>query len=330
MSIRNRLEKNEYSFLCESAAKSAETRGREHDIKPDDIRTEFQRDRDRILHSPSFRCLKHKTQVFLSPNGDYFRTRLTHTLEVSQIARTISRSLMLNEDLTEAISLGHDLGHTPFGHSGERALRACAGRFEHNEQSLRIVDYLEYGHGLNLTFEVRDGILNHRKGMKPATLEGMVVNYSDRIAYINHDIDDAILAGVLSIEDIPKELLDVLGYSHGERINTMITDIVANSMGKDEICMSDDVNEATDQLRTFMFNNVYNLPFIHNEEPKIINGIGMIYGYYMDHENEMKDISGDSVERFGLKQAVVDYIASMSDRYAIKLFNKNFVPQVWL
>ena len=330
MDIKSRIEQNEYKFLSEFAQKSAETRGREHPIKPDSIRSEYQRDRDRILHSKSFRCLKHKTQVFLSPNGDYFRTRLTHTLEVSQISRTISRSLCLNVDLTEAISLGHDLGHTPFGHAGERALKACDGKFEHNVQSLRIVDNLENGTGLNLTFEVRDGILNHKKDMKPATLEGMVVNFSDRIAYINHDIDDAILAGVISLSDIPKDLLDTLGHTHGECINNMIVDIIKNSEGKDCICMSDEISEATDALRDFMFENVYYSQFVRGEEPKIINGIKMLFDYYMNDRDEFYRHNRASIEKYGSQQTVIDYIAGMSDRYAINLFNKTFVPQVWL
>ena len=265
---RQYFERLEAETLSPYAMLSKNTRGRETPIEPCQIRTEFIRDRDRILHSKSFRRLKHKTQVFLSPQGDHYRTRLTHTLEVSQIARTISRALRLNEDLTEAISMGHDLGHTPFGHSGEDVLdELLPGGFEHNVQSLRVVEKLENdGEGLNLTFEVRDGILHHKKTGTPATLEGVVVSLADRIAYINHDIDDAIRAGVLKESDLPAECVRVLGNSHGKRINTMILDVVEQSAGKPAVTMSERMYEQFDALRDFMFDNVYKNPKAKSEE----------------------------------------------------------------
>ncbi len=296
-------------------------------MEPCPLRTDFQRDRDRIIHCKSFRRLKHKTQVFLSPEGDHYRTRLTHTLEVSQIARTIARCLRLNEDLTEAIALGHDLGHTPFGHAGERVLTELTGHFEHNEQSLRVVEELEGGTGLNLTFEVRDGILNHKKGCRPATLEGLAVNYADRIAYINHDIDDALRAGIIG--HIPEECAQGLGATHGERINTMITDIVRSSAGLPIIRMSPDVETLTEKLRQFMFKNVYLGSMAKEEEGKAENMIRLLYGYFMDDPSKMGPEAQRRADEDGPVQAVTDYIAGMTDRYAVKLFREIYVPKGW-
>ncbi len=298
-------------------------------IEPCALRTEYQRDRDRILHCKSFRRLKHKTQVFLSPQGDHYRTRLTHTLEVSQIARTISRALRLNEDLTEAIALGHDLGHTPFGHAGERAIRECAGMFEHNEQSLRVVDVLENGTGLNLTWEVRDGILNHKKGMVPATLEGRVVNLSDRIAYMNHDIDDAIRAGVMKLSDIPEKLVQALGETHGQRLNAMVLDVVETSRGRDFIGMSPSMEKTADELRAFLFDFLYMSENAKRDEGRIKHVIRMLYGYYSEQPDAMPAEYMALTQTWGQRQAVVDYIAGMSDGYALKKFGELFIPQSW-
>jgi dGTPase len=313
--FRQEYEKREYGMLCEHAAKAAESKGRERPMEPCPLRTDYQRDRDRIIHCKSFRRLKHKTQVFLSPEGDHYRTRLTHTLEVSQIARTIARCLKLNEDLTEAISLGHDLGHTPFGHAGERVLAELTGHFEHNEQSLRVVERLEGGSGLNLTHEVRDGILNHKKSCKPATLEGMVVNYADRIAYINHDIDDALRAGIIS--SIPSKCVDRLGHTHGERINTMITDIVNSSIGCPLIRMSTEIDARTEELRQFMFETVYLGSAAKEEESKAENMIRMLYAYFMDNPVRMGTDAVRRAETDGTAQTVSDYIAGMTDRFAV-------------
>jgi len=291
---------------------------------------EFQRDRDRILHCKSFRRLKHKTQVFLAPEGDHYRTRLTHTLEVSQIARTISRAIRLNEDLTEAIALGHDLGHTPFGHAGERALQECAGTFEHNLQSLRVVDVLENGYGLNLTWEVRDGILNHKKGMYPATLEGRVVNLSDRIAYMNHDIDDAIRAGIMKLSDIPKKLVLSLGETHGNRINSMVTDMVENSQDRDNVSMSEEMEGYTNELREFLFSFLYLSKKAQQDGEKTLTIIKMLWDYYIAHPDGLPPEYRELIGRWGEKQVVVDYIAGMSDGYALRKFGELFVPQSWL
>lgn len=328
--IREKLEKREEEFLSPLAAISAKSRGRSCFEKPCNLRTDFQRDRDRILHSKSFRRLKHKTQVFIAPEGDHFRTRLTHTLEVAQIARTIARSLDLNEDLTEAIALGHDLGHTPFGHAGEEVLNDIVpGGFKHNEQSLRVVDYLERQGGLNLTGEVRDGILCHTGPVDPFTLEGQIVKLADRIAYINHDIDDAIRGEVLSEHDLPEECTHVLGTDHRTRINTMVVDVVDSSMGQKTIKMSDEVWAATDSLRKFLFDNVYIGSTAKTEETKAKNVIKELYMYYSDHyedlpghlkENGIRN--DDSVSR-----VVCDYIAGMTDRFAIIQFRRLFVPR---
>ena len=329
---RQYYERLEQETLSPYAMLSKNTRGRVVPIEPCQIRTEFIRDRDRILHSKSFRRLKHKTQVFLSPQGDHYRTRLTHTLEVSQIARTIARALRLNEDLAEAISMGHDLGHTPFGHSGEDVLAALLpGGFEHNEQSLRVVEKLENdGEGLNLTFEVRDGILHHKKSGTPATLEGHVVSLADRIAYINHDIDDAIRAGVLKESDLPKECVRVLGDSHGKRINTMILDVVAQSAGKPIVRMSERMYTQFDALRDFMFDNVYKNPKAKSEEEKAKRVINELFEYYLAHINLLTGEYAKYLETDGKERAVADYIAGMTDNYAVSEYMRIFVPKSWM
>ncbi len=324
MTVREYYENLEKEILSPYAAKSADTQGRRASMPPCDLRTEYQRDRDRLIHCKSFRRLKHKTQVFLAPEGDHYRTRLTHTLEVSQIARTISRALRLNEDLTEAIALGHDLGHTPFGHAGERVLDRISGGFEHNLQSLRMVDVIE---NLNLTFEVRDGIKNHKKGMKPSTLEGMVVNHSDRIAYINHDIDDALRAGIIRLEEMPQNCLEELGKTHGQRIDTMIRDVVFTSMDQNVIRMSEQVQALTDCLRQFMYDRVYIGSDAKTEEKKAEKMIEMLYGHFMAHSEllpkEYVSLAADA------RQAVVDYIAGMTDRFAVKMFETIYLPNGW-
>lgn len=332
MLIRESLEEMERDSLSPYATLSAESKGRLKKEEQCDIRPCFQRDRDRILHCKSFRRLKDKTQVFLSPDGDHYRTRLTHTLEVSQNARTIAKALRLNEDLVEAIALGHDLGHTPFGHAGERALdRVCPSGFEHAVQSVRTVDVLEKdGIGLNLTLEVRDGILNHQTKGMPETLEGKVVRYSDKIAYIHHDMDDAIRAGILKESDVPKEICDVIGYSTGARLDTFIHDIVMTSLDKDDIRMSDPVADAMKKIRNFMFDRVYQNPDAKSEEGKAEALIETLYTYYMQNFNllpeELKALldKGDSQE-----QIVCDYVGAMTDRYAISLYEEIFVPKTW-
>ncbi len=315
----------EYTMLSEAATKSAESKGRERDIEPCKMRTAFQRDRDRILHCKSFRRLKHKTQVFLSPEGDHYRTRLTHTLEVSQISRTITRCLRLNEDLAEAIELGHDLGHTPFGHAGERVLNEMTGHFEHNEQSLRVVDVLEDGCGLNLTYEVRDGILKHKKTLEPETLEGMAVRVSDMIAYVNHDIDDAMRANIIS--EIPSEFLDAFGSTHGDRINTMITDVVSNSDGKSGIYMSENMQAKFEKLRQFMFENVYFGSEAKREEGKAEHLLRLMFEHFYKNPADMN--RDEQLEKYGLVQTVTDYIAGMTDRYAVRVFEEIYIPEGW-
>lgn len=332
MLIRESLEKMEKEFLSPYAMLSVDTRGRLREEPPCDIRPCFQRDRDRIIHSKSFRRLKDKTQVFLTPDGDHYRTRLTHTLEVSQNARTIAKALRLNEDLVEAIALGHDLGHTPFGHAGERALdRVCPIGFEHAVQSVRTVEVLEKdGQGLNLTHEVRDGILNHQTKGMPETLEGMVVRYSDKIAYIHHDMDDAIRAGILKESDVPKEITDVIGVTTGERLDTFIHDIVETSMDKPDIRMSDDVAAAMKALREFMFERVYKNPEAKSEEGRAEALIETLFNYYMANfdllPEELKKLyeSGDTRE-----QVVCDYVGAMTDRYAISKYEEIFIPKCW-
>lgn len=317
--------KYEREFLSPYAMKSEDTLGREKPLEPCPLRTEFQRDRDRIIHCKSFRRLKHKTQVFLSPAGDHYRTRLTHTLEVTQIARTISRALLLNEDLTEAIGLGHDLGHTPFGHAGERVLNALTGHFKHNEQSLRVVDVLENdGQGLNLTYEVRNGILNHTSKGNPCTLEGKVVSYADRIAYINHDINDAVRAGVLKESDLPKDCTEYLGQTKTERINTLVKDIVKNSFGKNEVVMSEECFFYMNKLRDFMFDNVYFTRSAEAMQQKADRMLAILFNYFIKHPGEVPQnvVTTDDPMVF-----VCDYLAGMSDIYAINVAKNLFIPQ---
>ncbi len=314
-------------YLSPYACKDADTKGRAVPLAPCPMRTEFQRDRDRIIHSKAFRRLKHKTQVFLSPEGDHYRTRLTHTLEVSQIARTISRCLRLNEDLTEAIALGHDLGHTPYGHAGERALGKYT-HFRHNEQSLRMVDRIENdGKGMDLTFEVRDGMLHHTGGGEAATLEGRVVAFADRIAYINHDIDDAVRAGVIGESDIPKRFIDMFGDTHSKRISSMITDIIKESYGKNTVAQTSEFAQGMNELRQYMFANVYTSPLAKSEEVKAISMIGYLFEYYRDHEREMP--SQFVYDDEPLDRRVCDYISTMSDQYAVRTFERLTVPQNW-
>mgnify|MGYP005945452789 CR=1 FL=1 len=312
---------------------SAQSTGRPTPEAPCEMRTCFQRDVDRITHSKSFRRLKHKTQVFLRPEGDHYRTRLTHTLEVSQIARTIAKALRLNESLAEAIALGHDLGHTPFGHSGEAVLnRLCSEGFAHYQQSVRIVEVLEQkGQGLNLTWEVRNGILNHRTSGHPATLEGNVVRLSDKIAYINHDIDDAIRGKIMKEEDLPREYTDILGNSVHERLNIMIHDIIEHSQDKPEVAMSPEREEAMHGLRRWMFDHVYHDGIAKAEEGRAQQMIEMLYGYYMAHPEELPEESHRIMEMRNetKERAVCDYIAGMTDIYAIDRFKELFIPKAW-
>jgi dGTPase len=325
---RENTEKVERQTLSPRATLSSESKGREHEEEPDPLRTCFQRDRDRIVHSKAFRRLKHKTQVFLAPEGDHYRVRLTHTLEVSQIARTAARALRLNEDLTEAVALGHDLGHTPFGHLGEQALTPFLARpFRHNEQSLRVVDYLENdGRGLNLSEEVRDGIVNHSWSMPlPFTLEGQVVRFADRIAYVNHDIDDAIRAEVLGAHELPRAPIEILGRTHGERINTLVTDLVGHTADGPEVGLSDDVFLALDELRDFMFERVYLRDEVRSEQEKAVAMVRSLFAHYLDHPEQLPEeyhrAPGD------LPTRVADYIAGMTDRYALRMYEQLLLPQ---
>lgn len=324
MLVREALEEREEKILSSRASFSRATRGRSREEEKCQLRTEYQRDRDRIIHSKAFRRLKHKTQVFISPEGDHYRTRLTHTLEVAQIARTIARALALNEDLTEAIALGHDLGHTPFGHAGEKALNEVyPGGFKHNEQSLRVVQTLERGRGLNLTWEVQDGILNHTGPNLPATLEGQIVKIADRIAYINHDIDDALRGGIICPEDLPQDCLLVLGQSHSERINTMVKDLVANS--EEIIKMSPLIQQATDSLRTYLFDHVYvgSLAKLEEEKAKrLIKDLFYFFGEFPEKIPQGQE--GEEKDRL-----VCDYIAGMTDRYIVFQYQKYFLPTNW-
>lgn len=327
---RRIIEERERQTLSPYAALSAETRGREYPIDHCPVRTEFVRDRDRIIHCKSFRRLKHKTQVFLSPVGDHYRTRLTHTLEVAQIARTIARGLLLNEDLTEAIAMGHDLGHTPFGHSGESVLnRIVPGGFEHNKQSLRIVEKLENGKGLNLTFEVRDGILNHKKSGHPSTLEGVVVSLADRIAYVNHDIDDAVRAGLLSNDILPKSCIEAIGATHGERINTLVLDILQTSSGKNHVEMSGEISSEFEKLRQFLFDNLYYDSAAKAEEGKAEGVIERLYYHYLKHVSELPPEFTKYIDEDGPNRIAADYIACMTDRYAVRDYTRLFVPADW-
>ncbi len=332
--LRQEQEAREHAILSQYASFADQSLGRDYDEPKCDIRTDFQRDRDRILHCKAFRRLKQKTQVFLAPEGDHYRTRLTHTLEVAQNARTIARALYLNEDLTEAIALGHDLGHTPFGHAGERALNEITeeqGGFHHNEQSVRVVERLEKeGKGLNLTKEVRDGILNHQTKSVPMTLEGKIVRLSDKIAYINSDIDDAIRAGIIKEKEIPAELTAVLGDSTNLRLNTLVHDIVRCSAGKNDICMSEQVHGAMFELRSFLFQNVYTNPQAKGEEKKVSHMIHQLYEYYISHIDELPSEFLLLIQEGEAEQRVVcDFIAGMSDRYAVNLYKEIMIPKSW-
>jgi len=332
MDIRLHTEEVERQILSPLACLSSSSRGR---LKPEEecsVRTAFQRDRDRIVHSKSYRRLKHKTQVFIIPEGDHYRTRLTHTMEVAQIARTIARALRLNEDLAEAIALGHDLGHTPFGHAGEKALNDIfEPGFKHNEQSLRVVDHLEGGRGLNLTWEVRDGILNHTGPVRPSTLEGQIVKISDRVAYINHDIDDAIRGGVLKEDQIPAECREILGKEHRNRINTMVLDLIhSNRSEADEIKMSPSIQEVTDKLRNFMFQYVYIGSEAKREETKACHVVQHLFSHFKEHPElfpveYFRRIGPDSTDR-----VVCDYIAGMTDNFAIRIYQRYFLPLPWI
>lgn len=334
MNIRMQTEMLEEAMLSKYATLSSKTKGRLVEEEKCDVRTEFQRDRDRIIHSKAFRRLKHKTQVFIAPEGDHYRTRLTHTLEVAQISRTLARALRLNEDLVEAIALGHDLGHTPFGHIGEDILNQLhPNGFKHNEQSLRVVDFLEHSYkriGLNLTYEVRDGIINHTSKGNPQTLEGQIVSLADRIAYINHDIDDAVRANIIREEELPKDCIELLGKTHGERINTMIHDIIENSLDKDKISMSQEIGYSSNKLRDFMFERVYLNKTVKGEEDKAKYIIEQIYYYYMNNFDKLPMEHKSLYSDDKLKEDIIcDYVAGMTDRFAINLFKEIFIPKTW-
>ena len=331
LSIKERRYALEEQFLSPYACRSKDTRGRARGETPCNMRTEFQRDRDRIIYSKAFLRLKNKTQVFFSPEGDHFRTRMTHTIDVSQIARSIARSLALNEDLAEAIALGHDLWHTPFGHAGERVLDSLApGGFSHNVQSLRVVDVLEKeGRGLNLTFEVRDGILNHKKSGHPATLEGRAVSVADRIAYVNHDIEDAIRAGLLREDELPEEDVAVLGATSRDRINTMISSIYENSAGENRVVMGEKEAAALEHLRSFMFEKVYITPLSRREEERAKRMLSAMYDYFIGHRDKLPRFYRGLAEQFSPEQAVCDYLSSMTDKFAVAVFNNLFVPRSW-
>ncbi len=328
MNIREEVEKREYEYLSPYATKSAESKGRALDEEKCTIRTDFQRDRDRIVHSKAFRRLMHKTQVFLAPEGDHYRTRLTHTIEVSQIARTIARGAGLNEDLAEAIAMGHDLGHTPFGHSGESVLAEIyPGGFRHNIQSLRVVDVLESGstrRGMNLTQEVRDGILNHTGSTTPMTPEGQIVKVSDRIAYINHDIDDAIRSGIITVADLPKDSIEILGNTHKKRIDTLVRDMIEHTIDKPTAQLSEEKMTAMNELRTFMFKNVY-----HNSNVKKVEDINKVrdiveslYNYYLENWQLLPKELLAMKDEYSIEELVKDHVAGMTDRYAINTYEE--------
>ena len=333
MSVRELLEQQEHDRLNPRAAFSDCSRGRLRPAEEDleDIRTCYQRDVDRIVHCKAFRRLMHKTQVFLQPEGDHYRTRMTHTLEVVRIAKTVARALQLNEDLTEAAAMGHDLGHTPFGHAGEHALSDCLGEeFRHNEQALRVVDILEKnGAGLNLTYEVRMAILGHTGDRIPETLEGRIVRLADRIAYVNHDIDDAIRAGILYPEDIPRDITKILGNSHSDRLNTLINDLVAVSSEAGDICQSPHIADALQQLRTFLFERVYRNPVAKGEETKAKDMLRRLYEYYITHPDAIPADFQPQLSFDGMERTVCDYIAGMTDNYAVDKFTELFVPFAW-
>lgn len=331
MTAREQYESYELEYLSPQAALSTRSQGRQVPDEPCSVRTCFQRDVDRILHSKSFRRLMHKTQVFLQPEGDHYTTRMTHTLEVCRIARTIARALRLNEDLTEAAALGHDLGHTPFGHAGEQALgEVYEGGFFHNQQSLRVVDKLEKnGRGLNLTYEVRMAILCHTGPEQAQTLEGRIIRFADKIAYINHDIDDAIRAGILKDEDIPIEITAVLGNSHKQRIDTLVRDIITESADKNDIRMNPETYEIMMALREFMFERVYRNPVAKGEESKARNIVKSLYEYYIKTPEVLPEDYWNDIETEGLGRVVCDYIAGMTDKYAIYKYSSIFIPDAW-
>jgi len=331
MTVAELFCEREKTYLSKFAFLTSNTRGREKPCNKCPNRTDFQRDRDRIIHSKSFRRLMHKTQVFFFPEDEHYRTRMTHTLEVAQISRIIARALRLNEDLCEAAALGHDLGHTPFGHSGEKAMQKFYKEtFAHYEQSIRVVEKLENdGEGLNLTWEVKDAILNHSGSNEASTLEGRIIKLADRIAYINHDIDDAIRAKILSIDDIPRDLINTLGRGHSERINNMFTSIITESMDKPYVKMSEEIGQATAELRSFLFDNVYHNRHVKAEEDKAIEMLGMLFEYYTKNPKELpyycyKNTAEESVER-----CVCDFLSGMTDRYAVNLFRELYVPSKW-
>ena len=333
MTVREELERLEHRRLNPMAAFSDRSTGRPRPEpeREEDVRTCYQRDTDRIVHSKAFRRLMHKTQVFLNPEGDHYRTRMTHTLEVTRIAKTITRALGLNEDLAEAIAMGHDLGHTPFGHAGEAALTECWGRpFRHNEQSLRVVDILEKdGQGLNLCNEVREGIVGHTGPVIPKTLEGQIVRRADQIAYVNHDIDDAIRAGILTAEDIPRDIAAILGENQRDRINTLVCDMIFTSREAGSICMTPQIQKALADLRSFMFARVYHNPVAKGEESKARDMLQMLFRFYVDHPEQLPADFQPQLSFDGLGRTVCDYIAGMTDNYAIEKFNEIFVPSGW-
>lgn len=333
MTVREELERLEHRRLNPLAAFSDRSTGRPRPEpeREEDVRTCYQRDTDRIVHSKAFRRLMHKTQVFLNPEGDHYRTRMTHTLEVTRIAKTVTRALGLNEDLAEAIAMGHDLGHTPFGHAGEAALTECWGRpFRHNEQSLRVVDILEKdGQGLNLCNEVREGIVGHTGPVIPKTLEGQIVRRADQIAYVNHDIDDAIRAGILTDDDIPIEITDVLGHSHRDRINTLVCDAIRTSREFGKVCLSPDVDRALKELRSFMFTNVYRNPVAKGEESKAKDMLKRLFEYYIAHPEALPEDFQPQLSFDGMERTVCDYIAGMTDNYAVEKFREIFIPMGW-
>ena len=333
MTVREELERREHKILNPLAGFADKTQGRPHGERErqQDVRTCYQRDTDKIVHCKAFRRLMHKTQVFLNPEGDHYRTRLTHTLEVTRIARTITRALGLNEDLTEAIAMGHDLGHTPFGHAGEDALnQLMPGGFQHNEQSLRVVDVLENdGNGLNLTYEVRMGIVGHTGPNIPATLEGQIVRYSDRIAYVSHDIDDAVRAGILSEEDIPAQISDLLGHSHSQRIDTFVCDMILTSREAGQILLSPKADAALKDLRGFMFEKVYRNPIAKGEEGKAKMMLTKLFEHYVRHPEDLPEDFHPQMSFDGLERTVCDYIAGMTDNYAVDKYSEIFIPMGW-
>ena len=333
MTIREELERQEHRRLNPKAAFADQSKGRPRYEEPreGDVRTCYQRDTDRIVHSKAFRRLMHKTQVFLQPEGDHYRTRMTQTLEVTRIARTITQALGLNEDLAEAIGMGHDLGHTPFGHAGEDALSRCLGKpFRHNEQSLRVVDFLERdGNGLNLTHEVRLGILGHTGSYIPETLEGQIVRRSDQIAYVNHDIDDAIRAGILTDDDIPKAITDILGHTHRDRVNSLVCDMIHTSREAGAIMLSPNVDKALKDLRSFMFDRVYRNPVAKGEESKAKDMLQRLYEYYITHPEALPEDFQPQLSFDGMERTVCDYVAGMTDNYAVDKYTEIFIPAGW-